>query len=163
MKPNAMIGRVAGIALMWVFAYPVNAWTAAGTTTFQGGGGSSGVTYGGANGGYSAWSHGNSQVYNGPGVTWVGGGYYPPAVVPYGGGYGAGATAPAPVNAAPAPEPQAPNYSGQLPLGAKVTQLPGNCGNVTVKDIEYYQCGQNWFKPYFGNSSVYYQVVHVPD
>ncbi|MCX7114281.1 MAG: hypothetical protein NTX45_30275 [Proteobacteria bacterium] len=161
MKTKAMAWLVAGTALMVSASYPVNAWTAAGTTTFQGGGGSSGITYGGASGGYSAWSHGSSQVYNGGGVAWVGG-YYPSVAVPYGSGY-TGSAAAAQVNSFPTPDPQAPSYSGQLPIGAKVPQLPGNCGNVTVRDVEYYQCGPNWFKPYFGSSSVYYQAVHAPE
>lgn len=52
--------------------------------------------------------------------------------------------------------------SSQMPIGSQVTVLPGNCGSATVGGVEYYQCGPNWFKPYFGNSSVYYKVVAAP-
>jgi len=52
--------------------------------------------------------------------------------------------------------------SAAMPIGTQVTVLPGNCGNAVVGNIQYYQCGPNWFKPYFGNASVYYQVVAAP-
>lgn len=131
----------------------------------------------GAYGGTAAWNHG---------------GYYRPPVrypVPvyrggyYGGGYSSGQVAAAGVaglavgamvgaaaassHSAPPPttvvvQQPAQAYSSQMPIGTQVTVLPGNCGSATVQGVEYYQCGPNWYKPYFGNSSVYYQVVPVP-
>ncbi len=112
-------------------------------------------------------------------------GYHPPVAYPvpvYGGGYSSSQVAGAAVagmavgamvgasaakSSAPPPSSttvvvqESPGAS-QMPVGAQVTVLPGNCGSATVGDVEYYQCGPNWFKPYFGNSSVYYKVVQAP-
>ncbi len=59
-------------------------------------------------------------------------------------------------------QPAASAYPSTMPIGTQVTVLPGNCGSATYRNVQYYQCGPNWLKPYFGNSSVYYQVVQVP-
>lgn len=55
-----------------------------------------------------------------------------------------------------------PSYSAPLPMGTRITVLPGGCASASVRDAQYYQCGPNWLKPYFGNASVYYQVVQAP-
>ncbi|MFM8330665.1 MAG: hypothetical protein ACKN9T_03155 [Candidatus Methylumidiphilus sp.] len=57
---------------------------------------------------------------------------------------------------------QPTDYATALPIGSQVTVLPGNCGNAILHGVQYYQCGPNWYKPYFGNASVYYQVVPAP-
>lgn len=151
-------------------------------TTAQGGSAawSHGTGYAhGAAGGTAAWSHGGAYYggYHPPAY-----GYHPPAAY-YGGGYSSGQVAGAAVvgmavgamagaaaassHSAPPPSSttvvvqEAPGTS-QMPIGAQVTVLPGNCGSATVGGVEYYQCGPNWFKPYFGNSSVYYRVVTAP-
>jgi hypothetical protein len=153
---------LAAAVLMVVESLPAHAWVAAGPRGVAAGGGGSGVAYG-RYGGSAAWSHS---------------GYYRPPVAVYGGGYSGGQVAAAGIaglavgamagaavasaNSAPPPTSQAPAYPSQMPIGAQVTVLPGNCGSATVNNVEYYQCGPNWFKPYFGNSSVYYRVVPTP-
>jgi len=133
---------------------PSEAWVAAGPRGVAAGGWGSGVAYG-RSGGAVAWDHG---------VGYVHGGYY--------GGYSGGQVAAAAVAgvavgamagaAMASSNSQSSAYQSPMPIGSQVTQLPDNCGSVTVGNVEYYQCGPNWFRPYFGNSSVYYQVVPMP-
>lgn len=61
-----------------------------------------------------------------------------------------------------APPPQAAAITSPLPVGSKLSSLPPGCTNAVVKSVEYYGCGPNWFKPVFGSSGVYYQVVPQP-
>ncbi len=49
-----------------------------------------------------------------------------------------------------------------MPIGAQMTNLPGNCASSSFGGQQYYVCGSNWFKPYFGSGGVYYQVVPAP-
>lgn len=132
--------------------------------------------------GAAAWNH-NTAYYGGyhpPGA------YYPrPYPVPvYGGGYSSGQVAGAAVagmavgamaGAAVASSKSSqqpttvvveqtgsPAYPANMPIGTQVSSLPGNCQNASISGAEYYICGNNWFKPYFGNSTVYYQVVPAP-
>ena len=146
---------------------PAHAWVAAGPRGVAAGGWGGGVAYG-HYGGAVAWNRGG---YYRPPVAVIRGGYY--------GGYSGGEVAAAAVaglavgamagaavasaNSAPPPAYyQAPAYPSPMPYGTQVTILPGNCGSAMVGNVEFYQCGPNWFKPYFGNSSVYYQVVLPP-
>jgi hypothetical protein len=55
------------------------------------------------------------------------------------------------VNAAPA-----------VAVGARVGSLPGGCEKVKVSGTLFYQCGSAWYKPGFGDSGFYYQIVPVP-
>lgn len=65
--------------------------------------------------------------------------------------------------AAPPPSAQQPMaITSPLPIGSQLSGLPAGCTNAVVKSVEYYGCGPNWFKPVFGSSGVYYQVVHAP-
>jgi hypothetical protein len=109
-------------------------------------------------------------------------GYHPYPVPVYGGGYSSGQVAGAAVagmavgamagaaaaSSQSAPPPSSPptmqqeSDPSQMPIGTRVSLLPDNCGNATVEGVEYYLCGPNWFKPYFGNSAVYYKVVAAP-
>ena len=107
------------------------------------------------------------------------GGYHPP----YGGGcYGCGAAVGAvagmavgaaiasnaqPAYVVPQPAPvyvQQPTYvtQGNLPLGTQVASLPPGAGSMVVNGTTYYQAGPTWYKPYFGSSGVYYEVVPAP-
>ncbi|HUL10895.1 MAG TPA: hypothetical protein VLU73_01845, partial [Methylococcaceae bacterium] len=64
-----------------------------------------------------------------------------------------------------APPPSAAQPTGitsPLPMGTQLSSLPASCTNAVVKSVEYYGCGPNWFKPVFGGSGVYYQVVKQP-
>jgi hypothetical protein len=164
-------------------SFPAHAWRAAG-------GYGRGVAVG-PRGGVAAWNHG-AGVARGPyggAAAWNRGGYYggrvyrPPVPVYRGGyynyGYSGGEVAAAAVAgvavgamvgaaaASPAPSSttvvvQQPSYSAALPVGSQVTVLPGNCASATVRGAQYYQCGPSWYKPYFGDASVYYQVVVAP-
>ena len=122
---------------------------------------------------------------------WHGGGYYHGAAYfhPYyhGGCYGCGAAAGAVAGLAvgamagaaianasrpatvvvqqPAPVVvQQPAYytQGNLPIGTQVAALPAGSTSMVVNGVNYYQRGPTWYKPYFGSSGVYYEVVPAP-
>jgi hypothetical protein len=40
--------------------------------------------------------------------------------------------------------------------------LPPGAGSMVVNGVTYYQAGPTWYKPYFGSSGVYYEVVPAP-
>ena len=134
-----------------------NAWVAAA----RGWGGHGAVAVGGYHGGY----------YHGGGC--------------YGCGAAAGAVAGLAVGAAvasaarpatvvvnqpayyPAASPYYPAVSpyypqGNLPLGTQVASLPPGANSMVVNNANYYQYGATWYKPYFGSSGVYYEVVPAP-
>jgi len=133
----------------------------------------------GANGGYATWSGGSSYSHGGAACFGCGGGgvYRPP--VYYGSTGYSGATvaaagvaglavgamvgAAAASNAAPTTvivqQPMAPAY---MPLGTSLSYLPGGCNSININSGQYYQCGPNWFRPFFGSNGAYYQVVPAP-
>ena len=45
---------------------------------------------------------------------------------------------------------------------ALAVALPPGARGMTVNGAQYYQSGPNWYKPYFGSSGVYYEVVPTP-
>ena len=49
-----------------------------------------------------------------------------------------------------------------VPLGAQVTTLPPGSQGRSVGGAQLYQCGDTWYKPYFGANGVYYEVVPPP-
>lgn len=49
-----------------------------------------------------------------------------------------------------------------LPLGTQVAALPGGARSMVVNGVHLYQVGPTWYKPYFGSSGVYYEVVPAP-
>ena len=50
----------------------------------------------------------------------------------------------------------APSGGGPLPLGTVVSSLPPGCVSTPYKDVEYYKCGDNYYRAMFqGNSLVY--------
>ena len=59
--------------------------------------------------------------------------------------------------AAAAPPPPPPATAGKsLPLGTVVSTLPAGCTAKTVSNVEYYQCGGNYYRAVFqGNNLVY--------
>ena len=177
---------LAATFLVAVASLPAHAWVAAGPRGVAAGAGGSGVAYG-RGGGSVAWNNGAGYARGpyGGAAAWNRGGYYRPPVAVvgggyYGGGYSSGQVAAAGIaglalgamagaavasaNSAPPPGyyQQGSAYPSQMPYGAQVTVLPGLCGSAMVGNIQFYQCGPNWFQPYFGNSSVYYQVVPPP-
>ncbi len=191
MVRNTMRFSMAMTAVMAAMAAalppPAHAWAAAGPRGVAAGGYGGGVAYG-SRGGSAAWTRGTAAVTGPQGNTaawhrppppvYHGGGYYHGGY--YGGGYSSGQVAGAAVaglavgamaGAAVAKSSQPSSTTvvvqespgaSQMPIGTQVTVLPGNCGSATVGGVEYYNCGPNWFKPYFGNSSVYYKVVAAP-
>ena len=59
---------------------------------------------------------------------------------------------------------QQPAYvvQGNLPVGTQVASLPPGSSSMVVNGTNYYQSGPTWYKPYFGSSGVYYEVVPAP-
>lgn len=49
-----------------------------------------------------------------------------------------------------------------MPLGTQLASLPGDARSMVVNGVNYYQSGATWYKPYFGSSGVYYEVVPAP-
>lgn len=136
-----------------------NAWVAAG----RGYGGRGFVAAGGYHGAYH------------------GGAYYHPAYHPagcYGCGAAVGAVAGMAVGAAvasaarpttvvvaqPAYVAPQPVYvaQGNVPIGTQYAALPSGAQSMVVNGVNYYQSGPTWYKPYFGSSGVYYEVVPAP-
>ena len=133
-----------------------------GSAAWSGGAGYAHGAYGGA----AAWSH---PSY---GYGW---GYRPP--VYYGGGYSGGDVAAAGIagvavgamaGAAVASSNsttvvvQQPMAPAPMPLGTNMTYLPGGCVSITYSSAQYYQCGPNWLRGFFGSNGAYYQVVPAP-
>lgn len=46
--------------------------------------------------------------------------------------------------------------------GGQTASLPSGCRNVAVNGGQFYECGQTWYKPFFGPTGVYYQTVASP-
>lgn len=59
---------------------------------------------------------------------------------------------------------QQPAYvtQGNLPIGTQVAALPPGSSSMVVNGTNYYQNGPTWYKPYYGSSGVYYEVVPTP-
>ncbi|RZL88100.1 MAG: hypothetical protein EOP82_24110 [Variovorax sp.] len=49
-----------------------------------------------------------------------------------------------------------------LPMGTQVAHMPDGAREMVVNGTRYYQAGPTWYKPYFGSSGVYYEVVPTP-
>ena len=153
---TSLLGIVTTIGVLVPIA-DANAWVAAG----RGWGGRGGVAVGGYHGGY----------YHGGGC--------------YGCGAAAGAIAGLAVGAAiassarpttvvvnqpayypgvsPYYPPVSPYYpQGNLVLGTQVASLPPGANSMVVNGVHYYQSGPTWYKPYYGSSGVYYEVVPAP-
>jgi hypothetical protein len=65
--------------------------------------------------------------------------------------------APAPVVVAPAPVIIAPPA-----IGAIYYTLPNGVQATSINGQQYYVLGSTFYRPYFGNNGVYYQVVPNP-
>jgi hypothetical protein len=53
----------------------------------------------------------------------------------------------------------APSGGGPLPLGTVASYLPPGCVSTPYQDVEYYKCGDNYYRAMFqGNSLVYVTV-----
>jgi hypothetical protein len=160
-------------------------WSRSSAGGAWGGWGHSSGTYTGPHGNSASWSHTTYGGYHPP--AYYGGyhgyGYHPPAY--YGSsGYSGGDVAAAGIaglavgammgsaaasKPAPAPttvvvqQPMAPPPPpAPMQIGTTLTYLPGGCVNINISSGQYYQCGTNWFRPYFGSNGAYYQVVPAP-
>lgn len=143
-----LILGIAATAGVLVPLADANAWVAAG----RGWGGRGGVAVGGFHGGA----------------------YYHPAYHPagcYGCGAAVGAVAGMAVGAAVASAARPttvvvaqPTYvvQGNVPIGTQYAALPSGAQSMVVNGVNYYQSGSTWYKPYFGSSGVYYDVVAAP-
>ena len=141
-----------------------------GSASWSGGSGSAHGAYGGS----AAWSHPPAYGYHPPayGSTTVN--VYHPPVYYNNGGYSGGQVAAAGVagmavgammGASAASRPPTTVVVQQpmaMPLGTSMAYLPGGCVNINTYSGQYYQCGMNWFRPYFGSNGAYYQVVPAP-
>jgi len=154
-------------------------WSHSSAGGAYGGWGHSSGTYTGPHGNSASWSHSYSGYHPPAYGGYRGYGYHPPT---YSSGYsggdvaaagiaglavGAMAGAAAASASQPPPPPttvviQQPMAPAPLTLGMSLSYLPGNCVNINLSSGQYYECGPNWFKPYFGSNGVYYQVVPAP-
>lgn len=64
----------------------------------------------------------------------------------------------APVVVTPAPVVMAP----AVPVGSIYYSLPAGAQSANINGVQYYVSGNLYFRPYFGNNGVYYQVVANP-
>jgi hypothetical protein len=111
------------------------------------------------------------------------GGYHPAYYHPPTGCYGCGAAAGAVVGMAvgaavvSASQPKTvvvaqpavvyappPGYyaPGNLPLGSQFAVLPPGSNSMVVNGVTLYQNGPTWYRPFYGSSGVYYEVVPAP-
>jgi hypothetical protein len=133
-----------------------------GSAAWSGGSGYAHGAYGGA----AVWSHPTYGYHS----SYYGGGYSSGDVAAAGiAGLAVGAMAGAAAASRPAPAPTTvvvqsapPPPPAAMPLGTTLTYLPGGCVNINISSGQYYQCGINWFRPYFGSNGAYYQVVPAP-
>jgi len=126
------------------------AWVAAG----RGWGGHGAVAVGGYHGGY----------YHGGGCWGCGAAVGAVAGLAVGAAVASAARPPTVVVQQPAYYPPVGTYysQGNLPLGTQVASLPPGSSSMVVNGVNYYQSGPTWYKPFFGSSGVYYQVVPAP-
>lgn len=52
--------------------------------------------------------------------------------------------------------------AGPLPIGTVVTALPPGCTNTTSGGVEYYVCGQNYYRTAFQGSQLVYVTTEKP-
>ena len=189
---NKGYSLLAAAICMAAVSAPAHAWYHSGGGSASGRyGGSASWSHSSAGGAYGGWGHssGTATGPHGNSASWSHsyGGYHPPA---YGGyhppsyssGYSGGDVAAAGIaglavgamagaamasQSQPPPPPttvviQQPMAPPPLTLGMSLTYLPGNCVNINLSSGQYYECGPNWFKPYFGSNGVYYLVVPAP-
>jgi len=60
----------------------------------------------------------------------------------------------------PPPTTESPN--GQLPIGTVVNSLPEGCVSKPVNNVEYYQCGPNYYKVAYQGSNLVYVTTDPP-
>jgi hypothetical protein len=60
----------------------------------------------------------------------------------------------------PPPTPQ--TTSGALPIGTVVASLPQGCTTSSVDNVEYYHCGQNYYRTAFQGNTLVYVTADPP-
>lgn len=73
----------------------------------------------------------------------------------------ADAASTAPATAEPAPPTPAPVY-GALPEGTIEPALPDGCTTVAADNVQYYHCGENYFRAVFQGNSLVYVTTSPP-
>ncbi|MCK5012101.1 MAG: hypothetical protein KAS98_16515 [Deltaproteobacteria bacterium] len=62
----------------------------------------------------------------------------------------------------PPPPPPPPAPESQLPVGTVVSELPGGCVSTPVDNVQYYQCGPNYYKVAYQGSNLVYVTTDPP-
>lgn len=149
---NSFKTRLLGIAAAGSFLAPVadaNAWVAAS----RGWCGHGAVAVGGYHGAY----------YHGGGCYGCAAAAGAVAGLAVGAAVASAARPTTVVVAPPAYYPPVNAYpQGNLELGTQVASLPPGSNSMVVNGVNYYQSGPTWYKPFYGSSGVYYQVVPAP-
>ena len=73
----------------------------------------------------------------------------------------AAATTAATTEAAPATKAPAPVY-GALPEGTIEPALPDGCTTMSAENVQYYHCGENYFRAVFQGNELVYVTVNPP-
>ncbi len=60
----------------------------------------------------------------------------------------------------PPPPPPAPE--SQLPVGTVVAKLPGGCVSTPVDNVQYYQCGANYYRAVYQENNLVYVTTDPP-
>jgi hypothetical protein len=63
------------------------------------------------------------------------------------------------LKAAAAAAPAAAAPAGSVPLGTVVEALPADCPAVTIANVEYHQCGGNYYRATFQGDKLVYVTV----
>jgi hypothetical protein len=48
------------------------------------------------------------------------------------------------------------------PVGSIYYSLPAGAQSANINGVQYYVLGSTYYRPYFGNNGVYYEVVQNP-
>jgi len=60
------------------------------------------------------------------------------------------------------PPPATTSPGGALAVGTVVSSLPSGCTSSSVNDVEYYQCGPNWYRSAFQGNTLVYVTTDPP-
>lgn len=67
------------------------------------------------------------------------------------------------VKATTTPTPTTESPNDKLPIGSVVSSLPQGCVSKPVNNVEYYQCGPNYYKVAYQGSNLVYVTVDPPE
>lgn len=60
------------------------------------------------------------------------------------------------------PPPATTSPGGALAIGTVVTSLPSGCTSSSVNNVEYYECGPNWYRSAFQGNTLVYVTTDPP-